>query len=94
MDVKLTLVVRDGAVLALTAAAIIMGALRLNPWLFLRHFPAAVKASQPPLSAGEKAAGRCLPGSLRPKCRPTMRATRADLRSAPCFAPSSAFSPH
>lgn len=51
MDVKLTLVVRDGAVLA-------------------------------PAESGGcdafTAAGKCL----------------ADLRSAPCFAPSSAFSPH
>jgi hypothetical protein len=56
MDVNFSVVARDGLVLAVMASALAMGALRLNPRLFLRHFPAAVKASQPPLSPGEKAA--------------------------------------
>jgi hypothetical protein len=64
MEVDLTLVARDGAVLAVTASAVIMGALRLNPRLFLRHFPAAVRASQPPLSAAEKVLGRAIGATL------------------------------
>jgi hypothetical protein len=64
MNIDLGLVARDGALLALAAATVIMSALRLNPRLFLRHFPAAVKASQPPLSAREKTAGRVIGGVL------------------------------
>lgn len=57
MDLDFTQIGRDGALLALTASAIIMGALRLNPRLFLKHFPRAVKESQPPLSTAEKRTG-------------------------------------
>jgi hypothetical protein len=64
MNIDLGLVARDGALLALAAATVIMSALRLNPRLFLRHFPAAVKASQPPLSAREKTVGRVVAGVL------------------------------
>src|SRR5262245_39831074 len=60
MDVNLALVARDGAVLAVTASGVAMGALRLNPRLFLRHFPAAVRASQPPLATGEQVARRAI----------------------------------
>jgi hypothetical protein len=47
-----------GGLLSIAASAVIMGALRFNPRLFLRHFPAAVRESQPPLSSGEKMIGR------------------------------------
>lgn len=49
-----------GAVLSVAASAVIMGALRYNPRLFLRHFPAAVRASQPPFTAHEKTVGRII----------------------------------
>jgi hypothetical protein len=46
-----------GGLLSIAASAVIMGSLRFNPRLFLRHFPPAVRASQPPLSSREKAIG-------------------------------------
>jgi hypothetical protein len=51
-------ILRDGAGLAMAASIVIMGALRYNPRLFLRHFPAAVRQSQPPLSVAEMRVGR------------------------------------
>ena len=51
-------VLRDGALLSIAAAAVIMGTLRANPRLFLRHFPETVRRAQPALSAAEKRAGR------------------------------------
>ncbi len=47
-----------GAALSVAASVVIMGALRYNPRLFLRHFPAAVRASQPPLTPHEQTVGR------------------------------------
>lgn len=62
MTLSLTLdagrVLRDGALLSIAASALIMGALRANPRLFLRHFPEAVKRAQPALSVIEMRAGR------------------------------------
>jgi hypothetical protein len=55
--IDVALVARHGTWLSLVGSAVIMGALRLNPRLFLRHFPAAVRASQPPLTSGETAVG-------------------------------------
>jgi len=58
MSLDWTLIATHGGVLALAASAVIMGSLRYNPRLFLRHFPAAVRAAQPPLTSSEKAVGR------------------------------------
>ena len=49
---------RDGFWLAIAASALIMGALRFNPRLFLRHFPENVRRTQPPLSPAEMRVGR------------------------------------
>jgi len=57
MTLDVGLIALHGGLLALAASAVIMGSLRANPRLFLRHFPAKVRESQPPLSAGEKRAG-------------------------------------
>lgn len=51
---------RDGLLLSIATSALVMGALRVNPRLFLRHFPEAVRRSQPPLSAAEKRVGRAI----------------------------------
>jgi hypothetical protein len=51
-------VARDGAVLSVLASALILGTLRANPRLFLRHFPDAVRTMQAPLSTRERLAGR------------------------------------
>ena len=51
------LIEAHGGLLAVLASLVIMGALRYNPRLFLRHFPEAVRRSQPPHSAGEKRVG-------------------------------------
>lgn len=44
---------RDGALLALVASAYVMMALRSNPRLFLRHYPAKIRAAAPPLTPQE-----------------------------------------
>lgn len=49
---------RDGAILALAASAVVMGSLRLNPRLFMRHFPEPLKARLPPLAPDELKVGR------------------------------------
>ena len=49
---------RDGAVLAVAASALVMGSLRMNPRLYMRHFPVALKNRLPPLSAEEARTGR------------------------------------
>ena len=62
MTLSLTLdagrILRDGVFLSVAASALIMGALRANPRLFLRHFPEAVRRAQPALSPAETRAGR------------------------------------
>jgi uncharacterized repeat protein (TIGR03806 family) len=55
-----TMILTHGGALAIAASALIMGSLRHNPRLFLRHFPEKVRAAQPPLAAGEKATGRVI----------------------------------
>jgi hypothetical protein len=52
------LLATHGALLASIASAVIMGSLWLNPRLFLRHFPAAVRQSQAPLTREERRVGR------------------------------------
>jgi hypothetical protein len=64
MGIDLVLVARHGGLLALGLSAIVIIALRMNPRLFLRHFPPAVRASQPPLTGAEKVAGRVLGAAL------------------------------
>jgi uncharacterized repeat protein (TIGR03806 family) len=58
MTLDVALIALHGGLLAIAASALIMGSMRANPRLFLRHFPAKVRESQPPLTAGEKGAGR------------------------------------
>lgn len=60
----LGLALRDGAIMAVAGAALIMGALRANPRLFMRHFPEAVKARLAPLSDREKRAGSVVGAAL------------------------------
>lgn len=52
--------VRDGALLSVLASTFIMTALRLEPRLFLRHFPEEIKAAAQPLSRRAQMAGRLL----------------------------------
>jgi hypothetical protein len=47
-------VARDGAILAVVACVIVAGLLRLNPRLFLRHFPAEARARLAPRSPAER----------------------------------------
>ena len=51
-----TILIHGGAI-ALLASALVLGALRINPRLFLKHFPDRVRAAQPPLSDREKGLG-------------------------------------
>ena len=64
MSVDLRLVAVHGGLLSLAAGTVIMGALWFNPRLFLRHFPPAVRASQPALSRVERVAGRATGAAL------------------------------
>lgn len=57
MNLDFRLIAWHGGLLALAASVVIMTALRLNPRLFLRHFPVGVRKAQAPLSRGELAAG-------------------------------------
>jgi hypothetical protein len=54
MTVNWLLVARDGGILALGACALIAGLLRLNPRLFLRHFPEELQRAVPPKTAAEQ----------------------------------------
>jgi len=49
---------RDGALLALAASVLVMGTLRINPRLLMRHFPAELRAAVPPLTPRERIVGR------------------------------------
>ncbi|MFZ5718676.1 MAG: hypothetical protein ACOY5Y_04335 [Pseudomonadota bacterium] len=49
---------RDGALVAAAASTVVMGSLRANPRLFMRHFPTALRERLAPLSAAEMRAGR------------------------------------
>ncbi len=51
---------RDGAILALAASALLVGVLRVNSRLFMRHFPDALRKRTAPLSPGEIRAGRAV----------------------------------
>lgn len=64
MIVDVCAIVRDGAMLSALASALILGTLRANPRLFLRHFPDAVRATQAPLSTRERLAGRVVAFAL------------------------------
>jgi hypothetical protein len=64
MAIDLALVAWHGGLLALGCSAVAMSAMKINPRLFLRHFPAAVKASQPPLTGAEQAARGVLGAAL------------------------------
>jgi hypothetical protein len=46
--------IRDGAILALLASAFVLVLLRANPRLFLRHFPAEVRAATAPKTQRER----------------------------------------
>lgn len=48
---------RDGAILAVLASAVVMGSLAHNPRLFMRHFPQALRDRLAPLSAEERRVG-------------------------------------
>lgn len=54
MSVDWLLVARDGGILALGACMLIGALLRLNPRLFLRHFPEGVQRAVPPKTPAEK----------------------------------------
>lgn len=48
------LALRDGAMLASAASALIMGALRFNPRLFLRSYPKEIRAAAAPVTRAER----------------------------------------
>lgn len=45
---------RDGAVLAGLASIVVMGALRSNPRLLMRHYPKALRDGVPPMTMAER----------------------------------------
>lgn len=52
-----TMILVHGGAVAVAASALVLGALRVNPRLFLKHFPQRVRDAQPPLSTAEKRLG-------------------------------------
>lgn len=52
------LLLRDGAILASLASLWIMGLLRYNPRLFIRHYPREIREAATPLTADERKTGR------------------------------------
>lgn len=52
-----TMILTHGGAVALAATALVLGALRNNPRLFLKHFPKKVREAQPPLSRAETRVG-------------------------------------
>jgi hypothetical protein len=55
-----TLILMHGGAMALVTSGIVMGLLRYNPRLFLKHFSEKVRASQPPLNRQETINGTLL----------------------------------
>lgn len=45
---------RDGAILAVVASCLVMGTLRANPRLLMRHYPKAVREAVPPMTRAER----------------------------------------
>jgi hypothetical protein len=60
MSLDFRLIALHGGALATLGSFVIMGALRYNPRLFLRHFPEAVRIAQPAHTPGEKLVGRAV----------------------------------
>lgn len=54
MIIDWPLLLRDGAILAVAASAWVMGSLRYNPRLFLRHYPKEIREAAQPLSVPER----------------------------------------
>jgi hypothetical protein len=51
---------RDGALVALAASALVMATLRANPRLLMRHFPAELRVAVPPLTSRERPLGKMI----------------------------------
>lgn len=54
MIIDWPLLLRDGAILAVAASAWVMGSLRYNPRLFLRHCPKEIREAAEPLTVAER----------------------------------------
>lgn len=54
MTIDWQLLLRDGAILALLASVWVMGSLRYNPRLFLRHYPKEIREAAAPLNNAER----------------------------------------
>ncbi len=54
MTLDWQLLLRDGAILAVLASAWVIGSLRYNPRLFLRHYPKEIREAATPLTDAER----------------------------------------
>jgi hypothetical protein len=54
MTLDWPLLLRDGAILAVAASVWVMGSLRYNPRLFLRHYPMEIREAAAPLTEQER----------------------------------------
>lgn len=54
----LPLLVRDGLILAVLASLWVVGSLRYNPRLFLRHYPKEIREAAAPLTKSERATSK------------------------------------
>lgn len=58
MTLDLPLLLRDGAILSVLASACVMAVMRVNPRLFLRYYPQAIREAAPPISKQERIVSR------------------------------------
>lgn len=58
MTLDWQLLLRDGAVLAAVASVWVMGSLRYNPRLFIRHYPKEIREAAAPLTDAERKTGK------------------------------------
>ncbi len=58
MTLDWQLLLRDGAILAVLASLWVMGSLRYNPRLFLRHYPKEIREAAAPLTEAERKTGK------------------------------------
>ncbi|SUS03306.1 conserved membrane hypothetical protein [uncultured Defluviicoccus sp.] len=58
MTLDWQLLLHDGAILAVLASVWVMGSLRYNPRLFLRHYPKEIREAAAPLTHAERKASK------------------------------------
>lgn len=58
MTIDWPIALRDGALLAVATSMLVMGTLRANPRLLMRHFPAELRVAVPPVTPRDQPVGK------------------------------------